>query len=295
MTKVVRITTVITAILVVVFFVFPVVFGASTEEKADIPSNSPGIIEKFKKSRAKKPKAAEDQKPPIVKQAEAFALYLNPPPPVKKINKTPDSPSRTKSVRKADPMGPVSAKFNVIATSYYALRPQLSFALIDEPGSGRRWVKPSEKIGHLIIEQIKEGVVVVKDGERSFDVYAEIKPTKSLLKSDQSSLLAPVTSTNLAALNTTGTRNNNTPSRRRTEGPVDKKKAAMMDNFVENLRAVKAGENGPNSKEVLMKNFVSRLQGSSVSSKEANNLTRLGQRLKEAKKDPNKPKGKNTK
>jgi hypothetical protein len=58
----------------------------------------------------------------------------------------------------------------------------MSLALIDEPGKGLRWVRPSSKVGHLIIEQVKDGIVVVRDGQNSFEIVAERPVKKSLLK-----------------------------------------------------------------------------------------------------------------
>jgi hypothetical protein len=58
----------------------------------------------------------------------------------------------------------------------------LSLALIDEPGKGLHWVRQSSKVGHLLIEQIKDGLIVVKDGKGTFELEAEQKPEISLLE-----------------------------------------------------------------------------------------------------------------
>jgi len=178
MIKTLRITSIVAAVLAViflVFFVFPVVFGGSSDEQLEQSLDSPGVIEKFNKTVGNKAKTGQNEISPLVKQAGAFALYLNPPP-----AKTP----RAATGRTADiTRGPaVTPKFKVLGTSYYKGQPELSLALIDEPGKGLHWIRQSSKVGHLLIEQIKDGIVVFKDGKGTFELKAEQKPELSLLE-----------------------------------------------------------------------------------------------------------------
>ena len=78
MIKTLRITSIVAAILAGVFFVFPVVYGVRSDEKVDVFLKSPGVREKFENA-ADKAKTSESRVSPLVEQAEAFALYLNPP------------------------------------------------------------------------------------------------------------------------------------------------------------------------------------------------------------------------
>ena len=150
MIKTLRITSITAAILAVVFFILPTVFGIRSDKQSEQFLNSAGAIEKFNEVKGNKSRKSEEQTSPLVKQAKAFSLYLNPPP-------KPQKPSTySKTTRRKPPT--VSAKFKLIGTSYYALHPELSLALIDEPGKGFRWVKQSSKVGHLIIEQVKDGL-----------------------------------------------------------------------------------------------------------------------------------------
>jgi hypothetical protein len=148
MIKTLRITSVLVVVLAAVFFVLPAVFGVRSDEGAEQFLSSPGAIENFRKAKGQKGVKSESQVSPLVKAAEAFALYLNPPkpkaPPPRATREKPGSPPR--------PRAPVSAKFSLIGTSYYASRPELSLALIDEPGEGFRWVRQSSDVGHLVIE-----------------------------------------------------------------------------------------------------------------------------------------------
>jgi len=166
--------------LAVVFLAFPAVFGIRSDEQAEQFLNSASAIEEFSKAKGKKSTKNESQSQisPLVKQAQAFASYLNPPKPEKA-----PATHRTGTPKIIPrPTGPVSPKFKLLGTSYYALHPDLSLALIDEPGKGLRWVRQSSEVSHLIIEQVKNGSVVVRDGKRTFELAAERPKKRSLLK-----------------------------------------------------------------------------------------------------------------
>jgi hypothetical protein len=170
-----------------VLVVFSVVFGVRSDTDVVKFLNEPNIIEKFNESVGNKAPRGSNEVSPLVKQAGSFALYLNPPKPMA---------PRTVRGRTSSPTRPPAAtpKFKVLATSYYKSRPDQSIALIDEPGKGLSWVRPSDKVGHLFVEQIKDGVVVVKDGNGTFELVAEQKPQVSLLEG------APSASSNAAAV-----------------------------------------------------------------------------------------------
>ncbi|MHC4103637.1 MAG: hypothetical protein ACYSR9_01755 [Planctomycetota bacterium] len=176
--KTLRITGIIAVASVAILFAVPALFGVHHDEKVEQFLNSPGAIEKFNKAKADKPAGSHEQISPLIKQAEAFALYLNPP--AKRKPKT-TKPSRARR-EEPRPKGPVSSKFELIGTSYYELRPDLSLALIDEPGKGVNWVRQSGKVGHLIIEDIKDALVVVRDGKKTFELTCERPKKTSLVK-----------------------------------------------------------------------------------------------------------------
>jgi hypothetical protein len=142
---------------------------------------TPNILERFNKSKLAGPAADKDQVPPLVKEAKAFALYLNPPPP----------PEQKKPEPMQLPGLPVSGigprgssnQFKLIATCVNQSNPQLSLALIDLPGEGFKWVRQSSKVGHLVIKEIKDSLLVVQDSQRAFDVPIEPRPQQvSLVK-----------------------------------------------------------------------------------------------------------------
>ncbi len=137
--RIISIAAAVLAAIFVVFFVISVVFGAHSDEHIEKLLSSPGIIEKFKKTVGKS-RGDASQKSPLEEQAGVFALYLNPPKPKKlKIVK-----GSTTSITREPAVTP---KFKVIGTSYYKERPELSMALIDEPGKGLHWVRQSSNTG----------------------------------------------------------------------------------------------------------------------------------------------------
>ena len=178
MVRTLRITTILAALLAAGFLVFSAVFGARGDKAIEEFLKSQGAIEQFQRAKGEKKTEgeSESQTSPLVKQAQAFALYLNPPPPPEPVVPSgPQPPPRPKVT---------SPKFKLVGTSFYPLHPDLSLALIDEPGKGIRWVRQSGQVGYLVVEQIKDGVVVVKDGERTFEVAVAERPQKvNLVKS----------------------------------------------------------------------------------------------------------------
>jgi hypothetical protein len=105
----------------------------------------------------------------LVRAAKEFALYLNPPAPVKQVRENPVSEKAIKGVAKAEPQitpENTSAKFELRGISYHRLRPEESMALVWEPGAGSRWVRQGTQIGHIVVDKINGDSIVCKNGER---------------------------------------------------------------------------------------------------------------------------------
>jgi len=178
MVKTLRITSVAVVVLAVVFFVLPAVFGFRGDAEIEEFLKLPGAIEQFGEARGQARGEGESQVSPLIKQAESFASYLSPPARQKPAKSVPsEKPSRVPRPSRA-----VSPKFRLIGTSYYALRPDMSLALVDEPGKGFRWVSQSSEVGHLVIEKIEDGVILVRDGQRTFEMLAERPEKGDLVK-----------------------------------------------------------------------------------------------------------------
>ncbi len=289
-----RIISVATAILAVAVIFCAAAFGADSDAQIKKFLDSPDAIEEFKKASLNKPKATESEISPLVKAAQAFALYLNPPAAPKSSKKA--KVGRPKAVPR--PSSPVSAKFNLIGTSYHPTRPEMSMALIDQPGKGFRWVRQSASIGHLIIEKIKDGVVVIRDGQKTQELVPSRPVRRSLIKSKgtpvsgKTDFKAALKALGIAE---TGTESAAEPASMPVAGPgpsrwvsqMDEEKKALMNKFVEDLRAVKAaGSDDVNSQQsdeksqALIDKFISELRTSRVSPEEASKLQRLGKELK---------------
>ena len=322
MIKTLRITSIVAAVLAViflVFFVFPVVFGGYSDEDLDESLDSPGVIEKFNKTVGNKARAGRDEVSPLVQQAGAFALYLDPPP-----DKTPKTAAgRSTGVTRGPAVPP---KFKVIGTSYYKDRPELSMALIDEPGKGLHWYRQSSEVGHFLIEQVKDGIVVFKDGKGTFEQKAEQKPELSLLEgasgaSSQtgSSSRTDVSSRTSASSKTGASGQTGVSSRARSEAgakvalpvsgragtsiaeakskiprPRGSAEEAEFQELVERLRQIqrsfksdKAGS-GPSAKEkaAMMEKVISEFKSSRLSTEEAERLSILGKELKKVLEGP---------
>lgn len=168
MIKTLRITSIIAAILAAGFIAFPMVFGFRSDEDIERFLNSPSIIDKYRQAGGEKLELNVDTSP-LVAQAMKFASYINPAKPVPVARQ----PAVKEPIgTKPPPPEPeiTTAKFKVVATSYHESRPDMSVALIDQPGAGRRWVREGTEVMHLTIQQIKEGVVVVKGGQGVFEL-----------------------------------------------------------------------------------------------------------------------------
>jgi len=292
MIKTLRITSVVAAILAGVFIVFPVIYGVRKDESIDKFLNLPSAKEKFESAADSKTKKAENQESPLVKQAEAFALYLNPvKPPVKRVSKTGKTTSIYDKVN-------VTPKFPVFATIYYPEKPELSQALIDEPGRGRHWVQQSSMVGHLLIEQIKDGLVVVKSSEETFELEIQKEPqprptgkpsAASSLKRSPSSLVPKSSAFDRAAANVRRARS---VPQRTSRSSVDEEK---MDQLVDKLKDLQQNsasdktDSGLDQEErsARIQELISKFKSTRVSAEESEKLDNMGEELKSIHKDPN--------
>ena len=289
MIKTLRITSIIAVVLAVVFFALPAVFGFRGDKQIEQFLNSAGVIEGFREAKGDKVEDERHEISPLVKQAEAFALYLNPPP------KPKPEPSVSEGKSEPRPVGPVTAKFKLIGTSRHVLHPELSLALIDEPGKGLYWVRQFSKVGHLIIEQVKDGLVVVRDGKSTFELVAERPEKRSLLKANSSSG-GRITGSKPPEIDAEVqmSAEEEAALAKETEA-VRKKILAELDAMLLERGMIQAnvepGENdsSPEVEEIAAarKRSISDLETMRISAREARRLGRLGRRLKNVQREPN--------
>jgi hypothetical protein len=284
MIKTLRITSVVAAILAGIFFVFPVVYGVRSDKHVDEFLKLPSVKEKFENAADNKAKAVESRTSPLVEQAEAFASYLNP---LKPAVQKPSMTARTTIDSKLS----VTPKFRVFATSVCATNPQLSLALIDEPGKGRYWVRQSDKVGHLLVDQVKDGFVVIHGSEQTFQLKLEEKSETAPLKIPLTPSLRrgqiPPTSIPAVSGKTAG-------SVRRTTNIAPKPRANVvndekMGEFVNKLKDLQKSSDSDQTESALSKEereariqeLISKFKATRVGAEESKKLGNMGEELKD--------------
>ncbi len=128
----------------------------------------------------------DGSKSPLITQAEALSLRLNPPAPKVTTPNVRTQPGITAPPTAVRPTAPVVAKFDLLGTCVNESNPSLSMIYINIAGEGRKWVYEGETVGRLKIEQVKESSVVYSDGsnKNELSIAQTTSEIKSLLKSD---------------------------------------------------------------------------------------------------------------
>jgi len=292
MIKTLRITTIVTAILAGLLFVFPVFFGVRADEEAEQFLNSPGVVEKHKQASGDKHNGDDSQSSPLVKQAEAFALYLNPAP----------EPTRTVPARQQPIVAPkpirAYAKFSLIGTVVHATKPEESLAFISEPGKGLLWVRPGSKVGHVTVEQIADGLIVCRDEQGSSEqISAQPRqPELSLLEGSASASARPVSNAaSQLPVPSSGKATAGVIISTSSAPQITDEENAAMDDLIEKLKALQSGSDSdktgsPGSGELnaaMMEKLISDLKSTHVDAQEAEKLGDLGKELNGIRQDPN--------
>lgn len=290
MIKTLRITSIVAVVLAIVIFVFSVSYGFKGDENIKKFLNSPGAVEKFTAAEGQRAKAGVDQISPLVQQARAFALYLNPPAP--KISRNPKT-GKSMINSKVN----VTPKFTVIGTSYYQQRPELSLALIDEPGKGIHWVKQSTNVGHLFIQEVKDGLIIVKGGTETFELVAERGKPKSLPVSSSNIPKKPINTADSKPKRQLPDRNRGitrTPARMPKVQPSDERNE-RLEELYEKLRNIRENPDSnmadldlsEEERTEKIEKLISSFKASYVSPGEAKQLEDLGEQLSDSEWEPN--------
>jgi len=164
MIKTLQISSILAVVLAAVLFVSSVVFGAYKDEDIESFLKSPGVREQFTEAMAAGPKGRKNRREsPLVEMAQRFKGIVDPDKP-KIAAKTP--PKTSISVPTTPVKPPESSvKWKLFGTVVCESDPEASLALIDEPGKGSYMVRQGSEVMHLTIEQIKDGLVVVRDAK----------------------------------------------------------------------------------------------------------------------------------
>ncbi|MCU0916723.1 MAG: hypothetical protein MUC88_19505 [Planctomycetes bacterium] len=128
----------------------------------------------FLQGRPGAPAPAPERVAPLVAQANSLAAHLNPPAPAPTAPAVRETPKPLPAVPAVRPAAP-SPKFRVCGTSHCEERPERSMALIAELGNPApaRWVKTGTQVGHLVIQEIRPGSIVCRDGARVQEMVVE--------------------------------------------------------------------------------------------------------------------------
>jgi hypothetical protein len=252
-----RITSIIAAILAGIFFVFPVVFGVRSDESLEKFLNSPGVIEKFNSAAGDKARQGGSRVSPLVQQAEAFGLYLNPPKP--QIAKT---QAEQKTTITQDM--PVTPKFTV-------------HGLVVVKGSKGTFERPVEQKPKT---NLPKGAAPVSAGPRS---QSRLRSSSPPLRSS-----SPPLGRVPAGVSSTRSKPPSRPQRSAEETAKLEELVGKLKNLQRSSTSDKTSS-GPSEKEkaALVEKLISNFKSTRISDEEAKKLDNLGKNLKDIREDPN--------
>lgn len=151
------------------------------------------IVEKFRQTGGNIQENIRENRSPLVEQAEAFALYLNPP----KSKEIPTPRSNTKQINATVSPTKATAKFVLVATSYYQTKPGESMGLVLEPGTGYRWIKQGECVGHFVVEKVEPGLIIYRNDRQLFEMAVNTDITTTTPQAGRTAVASSQTDTTL--------------------------------------------------------------------------------------------------
>ncbi len=160
MVNTLRITSIVAGILAVALLSFSTVFGIQKEADPEVVAllQTPSAIDVFQKAHGEQQPVAKNQKPSLVVEAEKYTFVPPPPRPPKaepsQITGRPPGPRK--------PPTPVTAKFDLLATSYFPADPNQSCAMVKETGGHYRWLNIGDSIGHQVVKDIQDGKLILQ-------------------------------------------------------------------------------------------------------------------------------------
>lgn len=149
--------------------------------------SSLSVVEKFRQVDGYEKRDTQEALSPLVVQAEAFASYLKPPEPVRAKEAIAPKPT-PKQVTPAVELPQTTPKFTLLATSYYRARPEESLALVSEPGKDTRWITQGTRLGHFVVEEIRQRVIICWDGQQQYQMAMDTKTPVDAQQAEQKTL-----------------------------------------------------------------------------------------------------------
>ncbi len=181
MIKTLRITSVLVAMGAIVLMGMSVVFGIEKDSEVQALVKSEGPIAQFEQNRGKAAaKKNTNTKHPLVLAAEQYALLLNPPKPKRTVT----TPRKLPTNKVPAVAQNISSSTKLVAICYNAQDPNFSFALMDVPGKGQRWVGINDTIDHHVVHEVLVGEVILMNGTQREALTIEKKATVSLIKGE---------------------------------------------------------------------------------------------------------------
>ena len=119
---------------------------------------------------------------PLLEQAEALAVYLNPPKPVPKESSQPAVSPLTVSAPPVVRPPAATPQFRLLAISYYRSSPEKSLAMVWDATKGGYWVKKGDRLGHFVVERIEKETVFYRDGDQLRQMAVAVKQPVQLAK-----------------------------------------------------------------------------------------------------------------
>ena len=176
MLKTLQITSLIVLILAVCGVVLVVFWGLRKDPEILDYLEKPGVVARFE-DQAGDGENKELQSP-LVAQASAFALRIDPPPPPappKQEDKPKPQPTRTVTRTPPPEPKPVTptpkvtstAKFSLLATVVCESNPDRSMVLLRQTGGKNEWFWQGEKVGHLQVAQVRNGSAIFSQNGRN--------------------------------------------------------------------------------------------------------------------------------
>ncbi len=163
--------------------------NASNDEELSRILGAPSVVEKFRENQGDKAQSRQDAISPLVMQAEAFGLYLDPP-------VSAGEPTRIARREREIPQRPVTPgittlRFDLLGTSYSPASQGECFAYIRlHDGKTTKWVRIGEMVGQMRIKEIRRDSVVCWDGSRD---VTEFVPQRTDMSSSLEAGVSSVT------------------------------------------------------------------------------------------------------
>lgn len=192
MLRILKIARLAAAIGAVAAIVFLAIAGFKPDEDIKAILERESAVDKFRKLKLDQFNRDKDKESPLVTEAKAFALRIDPPPPPKppepekKVLAQKESERKKPVIKRPEPKKQMkTSKFSLVATCRYENVPEKSLALLDVVREGQKWVRQGETIGHLTVHEVKDGSIVLYQGDNfNTEIYVpeEKHREKSLLK-----------------------------------------------------------------------------------------------------------------